>query len=150
MIYIITSLYVMGDEFDPELAETQLALKFSQKDLKGSRLPWGKARTYGAAVLSSSAHGFKSSITCSFEDFILMASTLLPILKSMNADNISIHQQIFHDGQCNLQYSVNELQLLSSLSLDFTVSCTQDDSFLAEVEKYLLLLESDQSRGAIS
>jgi hypothetical protein len=55
--------------------------------------------------------------------FLELVERLKPILEELGADDMTIHYDVKYRGQCNMEWSSDELRALARIGIPFTVSC---------------------------
>jgi hypothetical protein len=128
MVHFKYVCHFWGEEFSPALAKKKTKLLFDEAEEVGHIGSVGKYRNkpqpYGSAIIrvpSNLKHDKKVAW------LVKQIQPNLPALRECGATDIHIHADIFHDGQCNLEFDAAELKLLSDCGLAFTISVYEDE-----------------------
>jgi hypothetical protein len=107
------------------LTEKAGNIVFSEKNEPGATGNAGRYRSkpipYGSATLESDPpddlDALLDILTCSIAKF-----------REAGADDITLHCDVFYSGQCNFEFSVNQIACLSKLKIPITISCYDNAS----------------------
>ena len=123
MIKISYSLFISGVNFSPSNAETQYNIKFTDKAEKGDPAPGGRSRGYGYGIVK-----FYISSQFTIINFVETVRPILEILNRMDTVDMELAVDVYHDGQCNYEYSSDDLRALSSLGISCTFCIYHDET----------------------
>jgi hypothetical protein len=124
-----------GINYSPRLVEKLVGFQFSEKNepcelgIKGrfmnQPIPFGSSTLEG--VFNGEANSSLNSLLSTLEKH-------MPTIRQCGADDIVMHCDVFHDGQCNLEFSSEQMTRIASLSVPFTISCYEDEAQLAGIK----------------
>lgn len=130
MIRVSAVLSVWGEKFSPAEAERLAGIVFSTKNEPGEpgvrgRYA-GKPRPYGSADLEASdAEQAAAAARRALLDHVWLkkVATVIPPCRLAGATDVELHLDIAHDGQCNVNFSPEEMRSLAELGIPLTLSC---------------------------
>jgi hypothetical protein len=133
-MYTLTALCnIWGERFSPLAAESSTGLVFSQRNEpfevgKGGRYA-NKPIPYGAATVDASSPTGTSS---NLDSLLEIIEPQISSLRLLGAEEIVLHCDVFHNGQCNFEFSKSQLDRIARLKLPLTISCYRDDKRFPE------------------
>ena len=133
MIILLPKCHLQGDTCSPNKIEADTGIKLSMKNEVGDMGTMGRYRgtpiPYGSATLQPS----ENQITQNALRWLLeTVKKNLAVFKENGASSITLDLVVLHDGQCNLEFTPDELRSLGELGLPLTLSTSE---CLEEVEK---------------
>ena len=124
MTQYILKCEVQGDRFSPRAAESMTGLALVRKNepgeigsigrFKGQPIPYGAAAVEVPDDLSWDAKWKLLLITMAMH---------IEALRECGAESIVLDLGCFHEGQCNLAFSSEQLSQVAALGIPFTISC---------------------------
>jgi hypothetical protein len=100
----------------------QFAKKNEPGDLGTTGRYRGTAIPYGSATLQPSEDLVSKSPQEALKWLLNSVKVNLETFRRSGASDVTIDLVVFHDGQCNLEFSVHELREIAELGLSLTLS----------------------------
>ena len=128
MVKIRASCEVVGDKFSPAKFATLSSVKPADAGEPGvigkvGRYR-GKTTPYGHATIEVSNQADKN--WSRFDDLLTLIESCIDALREAGAEDITLSCSLFHDGQCNFEFSHDQLKRIARLEIDMTISCYSD------------------------
>ena len=114
------SFHAVGNRYNPSRVPFAFATQHDVGDLarlgryKGQVYPYGSSEV---KVPDDLPWGEK------IPALVEVVRPLLPLMRAEGADDFRVSAGYFHDSQCNLEFTPEELKLLASLDCVFLLSC---------------------------
>lgn len=128
MARFILSCDLFGASFSPADAESKTGLVFSDPVEPGARgrsgRYKGKPTPYGSARLDTSDDAPWST---KLHGLLELLETHIAALRECGAEDIRLTHAYFHDGQCNHEFSPEEMRRIARLEISLCISCYEDD-----------------------
>ena len=124
MVKIRASCEIIGDQFSPTIFAS-----ISHVLLKNAHDPGeigkegrfkGKPIPYGSASIAVSE--IAEEDWARFDDLISVLETCGSALWQAGADDVTLRCSLFHDGQCNFEFSRKQLARIAALKVDLAIS----------------------------
>ena len=128
MILLKAECSIYGENFSPAAVEKATGLKFAVKNEPNEMGSVGryanKPIPYGASTLESDVKIEQGSTLDALLDLLEQhASTF----RKYGAEDIVLHCDVFHDGQCNFEFSPKQVARIAKAGVALTVSCYEDN-----------------------
>src|SRR5947209_985184 len=124
MIWIESNCLLYGARYSPSLAEQMSGLAFSERNEVGEIGSYGKYKglptPYGSSTLKTPPRVAKES---PYDGIEWLAQAIIkhrPSFEAAGAEDITISAAVYHDGQCNMEFSQKLLTALASSRADLT------------------------------
>jgi hypothetical protein len=125
MITLLPKCHLQGDNFSPKKVEGSTGLAFAKKNEPGEIGTVGRykgtAIPYGSATLQLSGEALSASQDV-LREFLALIKRNLDAFRKNGASDVTLDLVVFHDGQCNLEFSIDELREITQLGLPLTLS----------------------------
>ena len=123
MTILIPKCHLQGDACSPKKIEADTGIELTMKNEVGDMGTMGRYRgtpiPYGSATLQPS----ENQITQNALWWLLeTVKKNLAVFKENGASSITLDLVVLHDGQCNLEFSPDELRSMGELGLPLTLS----------------------------
>ena len=138
MIWTDAACTLYGAQYSPLLAEKLTKLSFSEKHEAGDvgvrgRFA-GRAIPYGYSLLLPPSQATKEDPDYGTGWLADTVTEQRRHFQSAGATDIEIKLNVYHDGQCNLEFSSKLLRKLAESYAELVISCYEDAAY---VEKQL-------------
>ena len=128
MIILIPKCLIYGKTFSPKAVEEEISVTFKVKNEPNEIGTVGKyignPTPYGSATLQASDETIRSN--GALKDFLVLLEEKASIFVKHGATDICLDLVVFHDGQCNIEFSVDEIYRISELKIPVTMSIFND------------------------
>ena len=129
MVHIRATLRMAGATFSPRAAVqlTGVPLSSSREpgELVHSGRYAGRPSPYGSAEIR--APGTAKFLDGQEDEFFARVSILARAAKTLGADDVVLHLDIEHDGQCNIEFKPAFVAAVQRLGVPLTMTCYQGD-----------------------
>jgi len=126
MITLSPKCHLYGDSLSPKAIEEKTKILFKKKNEPGDIGNTGKYRgtpiPYGSATLQPTDELMQTSSKEALKWLLGLVKANLDIFRKNGASDVTLDLVVFHDGQCNLEFSVDELRRIAELGLPLTLS----------------------------
>jgi len=147
MIWTEISGEFYGENFSPANAEKRTGLSFMEKNEVGEIGKSGRFKNkpmpYGSATLMPPLQITSDNADYGIEWLTDTIAKLYADFEATGVTSITLSAKVFHDGQCNLEFSSQLLKKLGSARIQLTISCVEDPDYVTKsIAEARLMLQS--------
>lgn len=139
MIVLLPKCHLQGDAFSPQKVEDSTGLQFATKNEPGEIGTLGRYRgtatPYGSATLQPSEDLVSRSPEDALRWLLDSVKKNLETFRRNGASSVTLDLVVFHDGQCNMEFSAQELRDIAELGLPLALSAYESPEVVEKASR---------------